>query len=69
MLSNIPAVSSKTAIAIMEKYKTIKNLINELENNKECLKDFKYEMDNGSMRKISSTCIKNIYDYLVVNDI
>ena len=53
----------------MKKYKTIKYLINELEKNKECLKDFKYEMDNGSMRKISSTCIKNIYDYLVVNDI
>ena len=69
MLSNIPSVSSKTAIVIMEKYKTIKHLICELEKNKECLKDFKYQMDNGSMRKISSTCIKNIYDYLIVNDI
>jgi ERCC4-type nuclease len=69
MLSNIPGVSSKTAISIMKKYKTIKYLINELEKNKECLKDFKYEMNNGSVRKISSTCIKNIYDFLIVNDI
>ena len=67
MLSNIPAVSSKTAIAIMEKYKTIKNLICELENNNDCLKDFKYKMENGSMRKISSTCIENIKTYLIIN--
>ena len=67
MLSNIPSVSSKTAIAIMEKYKTIKNLITCLENDQECLKDFKYKMENGSMRKISSTCIENIKTYLINN--
>ena len=69
MLSNIPSVSSKTAIAIMETYKTIKNLITCLENDQECLKDFKYKMENGSMRKISSTCIENIKHFLVNNNL
>ena len=68
MLSNIPAVSSKTAIAIMEKYHSIQNLINAINENNECLKDFKYKMDNGSMRKISSTCIENIKTYLIINN-
>jgi ERCC4-type nuclease len=42
MLCQIPGISSVTALAVMEKYKTIPNLIKEIETNNECLKDLSY---------------------------
>ena len=38
MLCQIPGISSVTALAIMEQYKNIPNLIKELETNNDCLK-------------------------------
>lgn len=66
MLSNIPGVSSKSAIIIMKKFHTIKNLIYELEKNDECLDTIKITMENGSERKISKTCIENIKKFLLI---
>ena len=42
MLCQIPGISSVTALAVMEKYKTIPNLIKELELNNESMKDLSY---------------------------
>jgi ERCC4-type nuclease len=65
MLCQIPGVSSATALTIMEKYKTIKNLIKELETNPDTLKDISSTNAKGQTRKINKTCIVNIVKYLL----
>jgi ERCC4-type nuclease len=66
MLSQIPRVSSTIAIAIMEKYHTMYNLIIELNKNPKMLENIKLET-NGKFRKISKTAISNIYNFLIPN--
>lgn len=65
MLCQIPGISSVTALAIMEKYKTITNLIKELEINNDCLKDLSYTNTKGQIRKVNKTCITNIVKFLL----
>jgi len=65
MLSQIPNVSSVVAIAIMEKFKTIKNLIEELNADKTVLNEIKTINKSGQSRKINKTSIENIYNYLI----
>ena len=64
MLSQIPAVSPAVAICVMKKYSTIKALIAALSENKNALDDVYIVDKNEKQRKISKTCIKNIYTYL-----
>ena len=64
MLSTIPGISSKTAIAIMNEFKTIGQLIKSFELNPHCLNKICIET-NGKSRKITSTCIENIRKYLL----
>jgi ERCC4-type nuclease len=65
MLCQIPGISSVTALAIMEKYKTIPNLIKELEINNDSMKDLSYTNSKGQIRKINKTCIANIVKFLL----
>jgi len=65
MLCQIPGISSTTAITIIEKYKSISNLIKELENNKDCMKDICYINTKGQERKINKTSIANIVKFLL----
>lgn len=65
MLCQIPGISSVTALAIMGKFKTISNLIKELEANNECLKDFSYTNTKGQSRKINKTSISSIIKFLI----
>jgi crossover junction endonuclease MUS81 len=65
MLCQIPGISSVTALAIMDKYKTISNLIKELELNDESMKDLCYTNAKGQVRKINKTCITNIVKFLL----
>lgn len=65
MLCQIPGISSVTALAIMEKYKTLPNLIKELESNNECLKDISNTNAKGQTRKINKTSIANIVKFLL----
>ena len=65
MLCQIPGISSVTALAIMEKYKTIPNLIKELDNNKDSIKDLTYTNSKGQVRKINKTSIENIIKFLL----
>ena len=65
MLSQIPNVSSAVAIAIMEKFKTIKNLIEALNTDKTVLNEIKTINKSGQSRKINKTSIENIYNYLI----
>ena len=64
MLSQIPAVSPAVAISVMKKYSNIKILIAALSENKNALDDVYIVDKNEKQRKISKTCIKNIYTYL-----
>ena len=64
MLSQIPNVSVDTAIQIIDKYKTIYNLINILSENKNELKDFKIKTKTGE-RRLNSNVISYIKNYIV----
>ena len=64
LLSQIPNVSSQSAIAIMEKFKTIKNLIENLEKNSNCLNDITTGK-NGKSRRLNKNCIINVFNYLL----
>lgn len=66
ILSQIPNVSSQGAIAIMNKFKTIKNLIHHLEKDDKCLDDIFIGTDKP--RKISKPCKSSIYKYLLQVD-
>jgi len=65
MLCQIPGISSVTALAIMQKFKSLSNLIKELDANVECLKDISYTNTKGQVRKISKTCVVNIIKFLL----
>jgi ERCC4-type nuclease len=65
MLSQIPNVSSAVAIVIMEKFKTLKNLMEALTGDKTVLNNIKTINKTGQSRKISKTSIDNIYNYLI----
>jgi len=65
MLCQIPGISSVTALAIMEKYNNLPNLIKELELNNDCLKDISYTNAKGQTRKINKTSISNIVKFLL----
>ena len=65
MLCQIPGISAATAIAIMLKFKTLTNLLKELEHDDTCLKDIATINAKGQSRKINKTCSVNIVKYLL----
>lgn len=66
ILSQIPNVSSQSAIAIMNKFKTIKELIKHLEEDDKCLDNIFIGTDKP--RRLSKTCKISIYKYLLQED-
>lgn len=64
ILSQIPGISSVTAVAIMKHFTSISNLIDELKKNSDRLENIQYET-NGKLRKINRTCIQSIITYLI----
>tara|TARA_Y100000389_G_scaffold142440_1_gene140473 strand:+ start:4513 stop:5256 length:744 start_codon:yes stop_codon:yes gene_type:complete len=62
MLMQIPNISHQTATTIINKFKTLKNMILALENDEYCLDSLKLESSN---RKISKNIINNIKQYLI----
>ena len=69
MLSQIPNVSTSVAITIMDKYKTLKNLMDVLSLDKNALDNIKTVNKTGQSRKINKTTIENIYTYLLANTV
>jgi ERCC4-type nuclease len=65
VLIQIPGISDITAIAIMKEYKTINNLIEKLNENKDILNSFTYENEKKQKRKLNKTCISNILKFLI----
>jgi len=66
MLCQIPSISSITAIAILEQYKTLPNLLECLKADAGCLKNISYKTPAGQTRKVSKTCIENILKYFQI---
>jgi ERCC4-type nuclease len=64
ILSQIPSVSTKTAIHIMKQHKTFYDFIIYLKNNPDYLDCLELESINGKKRKISKTTILNIKNYI-----
>jgi ERCC4-type nuclease len=64
LLAQIPNVSSQSAIAIMEKFKNIKNLIENLEKDDNCLNEI-VTGKNGKFRRLNKNCIINVFKYLL----
>lgn len=65
MLCQIPGISSVTAVAIMDKFKSIHNLIKEVEQNEYCLQNISYSSSKGQTRKIAKTSVTNIVKFLL----
>jgi ERCC4-type nuclease len=65
MLSQIPGVSTSAAKAIMEVYKTVDILITSIKQESNALADIYITTKSDKHRKISKTCINNIYQYLL----
>lgn len=64
MLCQIPGVSAVTAVAVMDKHKTIPQLISFMKEKPDCLKDITYLNDKLQKRKLNKTVIENIGKYL-----
>ena len=65
MLCQIPGISSVTSLAIINKFKTFSNLITSIKTDPTCLNDITTTNSKGQIRKISKTCISNIYKFLL----
>jgi ERCC4-type nuclease len=65
MLCQIPGISSVTAVAIMNKFNTLSNLITQIQENENCLKDISYTNSKNQTRKINKTCLVNIIKFLL----
>lgn len=64
MLCQIPGVSSASALAIFEQFKTLPNLIKCINEDNKCLDKVCTKDANGKSRKISKTTIATIITYL-----
>ena len=64
ILSQIPGISSKTSLTIMEKFGSLFNLLDNLKKDPKCLNNIMIKTSNGN-RKISSTSVRNISQYLL----
>lgn len=82
MLSQVPGISSTIAIAIIRKFKSIKNIVETYDNfikenhsetiskeliTKELFNDIFYINSKGDRRKITKTSINNLYHFLLEN--
>ena len=70
ILCQIPTISDKTAVAIMNKCGTIYQLISELKQNPHFLDEIQIiqkDKEKEKSRKISKTSIANIIKFLKIN--
>lgn len=65
MLCQIPGISSVTALAIMERFHSIPNLLKELETNNEVMNGLSYTNVKGQVRKINKSSIANLVKFLL----
>jgi ERCC4-type nuclease len=66
MLCQIPGVSSVSALAILNQFKTLPNLIKSIQEDETCLNNVFTTDANGKNRKISKTAIATIIKFLKI---
>jgi len=64
MLCQIPGISSTSALAILQHFKTLPNLIKCIQEDDKCLNNITTTDAKGKSRKISKTAISTIIEYL-----
>ena len=64
VLCQIPGISSVSAVAIMKKFGTIRNLIDIVSKDSNCMNDL-YTTSSAGNRKLGSNIITNIRKYLI----
>ena len=65
MLSQIPGISSVSAIAVMKEFKTVANLISKVkEEGEKCLTHISYVNEKQQTRKINKTVVGNLAKFL-----
>jgi ERCC4-type nuclease len=71
MLTCVPGISSKVATQLMREYKTIQNLLYQLEKKPDMLNTFMIKTEGASakttFRKINKTSVENIKKFLMTN--
>ena len=66
MLCQIPGISANTALAIMEHFKCMVNLIADLqEHGASCLEKVELKNAKGASRKLNKTCVANLVKFLL----
>jgi ERCC4-type nuclease len=66
MLCQIPGISAGTALAIMEHFKCMVNLIADLqEHGASCLDKVELKNAKGASRKLNKTCVANLVKFLL----
>lgn len=65
ILSQIPGISAKTSLVIMNKFGSLLNLLKALEKDRTCMDKLTYTTKSGQERRISGKSIKSIIDYLL----
>ena len=65
MLCQIPGISSVTSLAIMSKFGTFSNLMSQIQENENCLKDISYTNSKNQVRKVNKTCLVNLVKFLL----
>jgi ERCC4-type nuclease len=75
MLTCVPGISSKVATQLMREYKTIQNLLYQLQKTPDILNTFMIKTETGgaspktTFRKINKTSVENIKKFLITNAI
>uniref|UniRef100_A0A6C0ICV5 ERCC4 domain-containing protein n=1 Tax=viral metagenome TaxID=1070528 RepID=A0A6C0ICV5_9ZZZZ len=64
VLCQIPGISSVSAVAIMKKFGTVRNLIDVVSKDSNCMNDL-YTTSSAGNRKLGSNIITNIRKYLI----
>lgn len=66
MLSQIPGVSTASAMAVCERYSTMDKLIDALRKDHTAIADITTTTKSGSKRRLARTCVNNIHNYLLL---
>jgi len=65
LLNQLPGISDAISSSIMEKFTYFDNLLETMKKDNTCLNDIKYNTKTNSQRKISSSVINTIFEYLI----
>jgi len=65
ILAQIPGISGTTSKAIMKNYGSLRELLNTMSEDPNCLNDVKYKTKSGKLRRLNKTSVQSIYKFLL----